>query len=384
MKVSIGTITKSLDSANTLIQFVENAKKYGHEIDSAIVVCSDGTDRKVAEAIRKNTPLTVVDLNRPTQLENRLKTREISFASIETLLKCSALGESGLVPYGFNRNMALMEAITSEKDILVFVDSDVIPYVLTEADGNFVLEEIDFIGRHLEYLNAGSQVTTSEYSGYNILPPASFDGTEDLLLGLQKDDMLSFWLESEEHDCLKIQTQAGRPEPCKKVLGGNAGFRLEAFSVLPPFFSSYYMADGDFFLTRGEDTILSLAMVKNKISCTDIQTYIFHDTYGGYPAKPDLRSDAATQKRFFYACAGWIGRNPFYNYLMGQDLQETRDFQRRHLAIGARALADYTSNSCFLTLPDKLETSWASLDRYISEYDRLLEAWSEFIIKSCL
>lgn len=384
MKISIGLITKRLDSSTTLLSFLENAEKYGHKLDSVIVACSRGVDERFARAISQRASLSVIDLNRPQYLMEQLRRRGVSRCAAQTLAKLPFNEESGLAPYGFNRNQVLMEAICKNIDILIFVDSDVVPSVLLEADGELILEEIDFFCRHLTYLNSGSQVTTSEYSGYNILPPAVFDGMEDLLLGLQKDDMIPYWSESDIHHCLITQTRAGRPEPGVKILGGNAGFRLEAFSVLPPFYSSYYIAEDGFYLARGEDTVLSLALKPKGIACTNIQTRIFHNTYNNYPHRPDLQSDAATQERFFYACAGWIGRNPFYSHILGHDPQEAKELQRRRLAIGARALKDYTSNPLFLTLQDKLEISWDNLDRYIDEYERLLEAWSEFIEKSDL
>lgn len=381
MKISIGMITNKLQSSNPILKFLENAKKFGHTIDRVIMTCSTGADERTVRAIREKVSLSIIDLNRPQYLEEQLRQRGISSQAAQTLLTVSAHGPNGRVPYGFNRNQVLMEAILKNIDILIFVDSDVIPSVLTLSNGELVLEEIDFVGEHLASLMGGAQITTSEYSGYNILPPARFDGMEDLLIGLQKDDLRSYWEQSDTHHCIMTQAQAGPLEPCTKVLGGNAGFRLEVFSVMPPFYSPYYTADDGYYLARGEDTVLSLALKPNGITCTNIQTMIFHDTYKNYPKRPDLIHDASTQERFYYACTGWIGRNPFYNYLLGGDPQEVRELQRRHLASGASALAEYTSNPRFLTLPDKLEISWNNLERYIREYNRLMDAWSEFAAK---
>lgn len=384
MRTAIGMITKRLDSSNTLLKFLENAEKYGHKIDSAIVTYSNGIDARFAAAVNEKTSLSAIDIYRPEFSIEQFKHRGISRSAADTLLVCPFPGGDGLAPYGFNRNLVLIEAILKNIDLLFFVDSDVCPSVLVKEGGAFVLKETDFFGSHLKHLNAGAKVTTSEYSGYSILPPARFDGMDDLLLGLQKDSMLQFWKSSASHKCLVEQRQKDNCPSATKILGGNVGLDLHAFSVLPPFFSSYYEADGEYYLSRGEDTVLSLVMGRNGISCTDVQTDIFHNTYGNYPATPDLKNDAATQKRFFYACTGWIGRNPFYNYVLGNDLREAREYQRQHLAVGAPALSGYTSNPCFKTLLHTFDASWNNLPRYIVEYKRLLESWSEFINKTDL
>ena len=132
-----------------------------------------------------------------------------------------------------------MEAMFTGTDYLIFVDSDVRPEVLRKTpDGAVQSEEIDFIGAHLHGLSLGADVTSSDYSGYNILPPASFDGMKDLLWGLHKESMADFWQNSEAHRGLVIQEdQNAEPQPTTKVLGGNLGIRMSALTTLPPFFS---------------------------------------------------------------------------------------------------------------------------------------------------
>jgi hypothetical protein len=210
------------------------------------------------------------------------------------------------------------------------------------------------------------------------LPPAEFEGMGELLIGLRKGEMQEFWKSSMDHHCFITQPQLELPCPCTKVLGGNAGFRLSAFSSLPPFFSPFYTDGKDYFLARGEDTGLGPAIIQTNTVCTDVQMYIYHDTYDGFVMAPDLKNNAATQKRFYSACTGWIGRNPFLSALLGEDKREIRDFQRAHLAIGAAALAGYTSNQAFSTLTEKFDISWDSFERYKNEYKNVLEAWAEF------
>lgn len=103
-------------------------------------------------------------------------------------------------------------------------------------DGEVGFEEVDFIGAHLYGMSLGATITSSDYSGYNILPPASLEGMTALLWGLHKEDMAEFWQSSEVHGGLIVQ-EAGTPElqPTTKVLGGNMGIRMSALTTLPPF-----------------------------------------------------------------------------------------------------------------------------------------------------
>ena len=384
VKIALGMIIRSLTSDEILMKFIENAEKYGHKIDCVIVAYSHQLDPQVEFNINSKVPLYTIDIKNPAYSADQFRRRDISDDSTQTLLKCPIDISIGLVPYGYNRNMVTIEAILRGMDVLFFVDYDVYPSVLKKTPDGNVLEDVDFFGAHLEHLRAGAQITTGEYSGYNILPPASFDGMEDLLKGLQKDDMLDYWQKSETHRCLSFQPHVRVPKPCTKILGGNAAVKLSALSSLPPFYSSYYTLSKELFLCRGEDTLLGLGIAKSGMVCTDIDLNPLHDTYKSFPAEPDLLNDPVTQDRFYYACTGWVGRNPFLNYLRGTDLESTREYQRGHLERGLRALADYTSNPMYHGVLRNFDVSWDNLGRYISEYEYVLDAWEEFLERTGL
>jgi hypothetical protein len=89
------------------------------------------------------------------------------------------------------------------------------------------------------------------------------------------------------------------------------------------------------------------------------------------------------QERFYYACTGWVGRNPLYNYVRGADIESARELRRGPLDRGIRALAEYTSNPKFLSVMENFDVSWDSLPRYISEYERVMESWGELVAKVC-
>jgi len=371
-------ITRSLDSDTELMNFIENAEKFGHRLDCVIVAYMHRLDPDAEKKIRQKLPLFTIDIKDPWYGHGQFQRRGISDGASRTLLECPVDTKYGLMSYGYKRTIVVIEAILRGIDTLFFVDSDVYPTVMKETPEGPVLEETDFFGAHLEYLRSGSQVTTGEYSGYNILPVASFDGMGDLLAGLQKADMLGYWQTSGAHRGLTFQKEAREPKPCKKILGGNVAIELPAFAKLPPFFSSHYIYGDELFLCRGEDTVLGLGIADNGIVCTDIDLNPMHDTYKNYPSEPNLRGDPEAQKRFYYACTGWVGRNPFLNYIQGNDPQTAREYQRERLERGLCALAEYTANPLFLSVLGNFDMSWRSLGRYIGEYERVLEAWGEF------
>ena len=384
MRVALGMIIRSLDSDTELLRFVENAEKHGHKLDCVIAAYTQKLDPQVEQSIKNRIPFYAIDIKNPGYCLDQFKRRGISETATKTLLECPVDTSRGIVPYGFNRTVVVTEAILRGVDVLFFVDSDVFPSVLRKTPDGPVIEDVDFFGAHLEHLNSGSLVTTGEYSGFNILPPAVFDGMDDLLEGLQKADMLAYWQSSESHRCLAFQAQERNPKPCTKILGGNTAIRLSSFLSLPPFFSSHYTVDDEFFLCRGEDTVLGLGIAQSGTVCTDIEINPLHDTYSGYPLEPDLRGDPVVQLRFYYACTGWVGRNPFLNYIRKNDLQTVRENQRVRLTKGLDALSEYTSNPMYKSVLRNFDASWDNLGRYISEYERVLESWNEFLKRSDL
>jgi len=112
------------------------------------------------------------------------------------------------------------------------------------------------------------------------------------------------------------------------------------------------------------------------IRCLDIQTPIFHDTYGDYPKVPDLRNDSRVRDRLYYACTGWIGRNVFFRWKTGHTPSEFTQ-RNRQLAAGAKALARYTNDRRFLYLPGIQSAAESWLPDMIGQYQKSKEAWNE-------
>jgi len=383
VKISIAVITKDFISLEPVDEFLENATKYNHKIYSIIIVYSHDCDFRLVESLGKKVKVFLVKINDAPEIKEQLIKMGLSTENIEILINCSALKKHGLVPYGLNRNYALIKALLSGSEALVFIDTDVYPRVLIKENNEVKEKEIDFIGRHLEYLGEEEVIiTTSDYSGYYIIPPMSFTGMKELLIGLQKEGAYEFLKNFDEHDCLNLDNDKNRKVfETNKILGGNVAIKLSALKELPPFFSTVYNVDSENVLSRGEDTILGIKLKKSDKKCIDIDTKIFHNTFGNYPEIPDIKRDDSIRDRFYYTCLGWIGRNPFLNWLKREDLEEVKNRQRKNIIIGSKAVASYLNDERFLILPEALETSYHNLGRVINEYKNTMMAWNDFIEK---
>ena len=383
MRISIGVITKNFNSLEPIDDFLENALKHNHKIYSVIIIYSHDCDFQLIESLREKVKVSLVKINDAPEIKQQLIKMGLPKENTEILINCPTLKKYGKVPYGLNRNYALIKALLSGSEALVFIDTDVYPRVLVKEDDEVKEKEIDFFGRHLEYLKKEEVIiTTSDYSGYYIIPPMSFTGMKELFIGLQKEDAYDFLRNSGEHNCLSLDNNKKRKIfETDKILGGNVAIKLSAPKELPPFFSTVYNVNGDYILSRGEDTLLGIKLKKSDKKCIDIDTKIFHNTFGNYPQVPDIKKDDSIKDRFYYTCLGWIGRNPFLNWLKGEDVEEMKNRQKKNIIIGSKATASYLNDERFLILPKALKISYHNLERVISEYKDTMTAWNDFIEK---
>jgi len=383
VKISIGVITKDFNSLGPIDEFLENASKHNHKIYSIIIVYSHGCDFRLVKTLEKKVKVFLAKINEAPEIKEQLIMTGLSTENIEILLNCPTLKKYGKVPYGLNRNYALIKALLSGSEALVFIDTDVYPRVLVKENDEVKEKEIDFIGRHLEYLRKEEVIiTTSDYSGYYIIPPMSFTGMKELFISLQKQDAYELLRNSDQHNCLNLDNDKKRKIfETDKILGGNVAIKLSALKELPPFFSTVYNVNGENVLSRGEDTLLGIKLKKSDKKCIDIDIKIFHDTFGNYPEVPDIKKDKSIKDRFYYTCLGWIGRNPFLNWLKGEDIEEIKNRQKKNIIIGSNALASYLNDERFLILPKALEISYHNLERVIIEYKNTMRAWNDFIKK---
>jgi hypothetical protein len=213
----------------------------------------------------------------------------------------------------------------------------------------------------------------------------AFDGLRDLLIGLGKEHSLEYLTKWDVHGCLNLGPQTpAPPKPTNKLLGGNLGLNLHQPWNLAPFFSTVYEFENQCVMGRGEDTLLGQELSGNEGQLLDVDLRIFHDTYIDFPCKPDIfKKDV--RDRFYWACLGWIGRNPFLTWFRAKMSQKKDRFeeemkrQAENLSVGSAKAARFFEDQKFLRLPAALEASTSVLPESIARYRRLMDSWIKLI-----
>lgn len=385
MKIIFGMIARQLTDPEPIVAFLDNAVKYRNKIDRVIVSVSGEIDAAAVRAIEAYVPLEVINPNRSEARMGELIELGLTESEASSLFSHPVYGLAGRMPYGPNRNGVILAAIKAGGDILFFADSDVSPVLLSGTPSRYHFEETDVFGSHLAALKDQSQpmvgISTSDYSGYYIIPPMAFEGLDTFLEGLQKEGALGFVRHSNYHHALTFDAGVARkPFQSDKILGGNAAIRLEIFRECLPFFSTAYNFDDAWWLTRGEDTLLGQSLAANeKWNILDIDLRLFHDTFGNFPEIPEIRSDEGIRDRFYVTCLGWIGRNPILNALSGKDAGAISKRQIECLARSVDTAAAYFGDDRFLKLPEAARAAYDQLPSALEDYALLQRLWPKAV-----
>jgi hypothetical protein len=386
-RIAFGYITRYFNNPAPILRFLRNAWRHDHRIDRVIIAYSHGVDQEALELLRRRVKTILLHACGDDTLRNKLRETGLEPAHASQLIDVPRWKTSREVPYGTYRNHVLIEAVLSGMDVLLFFDSDVQPRVLTAVEREQCnWQEIDFVGQHIKTLSRGDVLaTTSEYSGYYIIPPMQFEGLSDFLFGLGKGIALEYMEDCQSHHCLNLGPEKpGEPKPTDKPLGGNLGLRLHQIDKLAPFYSVMYDYRGRWIKGRGEDTLLGQALSSMESGIMDIDLPVFHDTYIDFPRVPDIHR-APIRERFYHACLGWIGRNPFMTWFMERSgLLETSfraeiEQQRIGLRIGGEQAARALHDVRFTELSQAFEASFSALPLGIERYHRLVESWEAFV-----
>lgn len=397
MKLALGMITKNLLTTEPIDQFISNARKFNHTIDSVIIAYSERVDYEVVRLLEKDVQVHLVHIMQDKVLDQSL--RHLGLLDHEVISLIGNINEKNheRAGYGVCRNHVIIKAMLEKMDVLVFIDTDVYPEVVIHKNDlrddkslylketpieDVFIQEVDFIGAHLKYLKRPEiLLTTSDYTGYYIIPPMNFSGMQDLFSGLKKESAYNYITNSYDHHCLSLDHgKRNKGFRTHKVLGGNVAIKLDLFRKIVPFYSSVYEVEGKRYLTRGEDTVLALQMASNDPDAFyDIDMKIFHNTYSNFPLVPDITKESHIKDRFFYACMGWLGRNPFLNDLQGQNIEETFNQEHRQLEIGAKAISEYLNDDRFLLLPKAHGKAYDHLNIMKDEFNEFKASWLTFI-----
>lgn len=385
MKIIFGMIARQLTDPGPIVAFLSNAARHEQKIERVIISVSGEIDPAAVRAVEALAPLEVIDLNRPEARLAELVELGLTESEASALFGRPLYDLCGRMPYGPNRNGVILAAIKAGGDVLFFADSDVSPVLLSGRPSCHHFEEADVFGSHLAALSDPSLpmvgVTTSDYSGYYIIPPMSFEGLDIFLEGLQKEGALDFVRHSGRHHALTFDAGTARkPFLTDKILGGNVAMRLEIFRECLPFFSTAYNFQDSWWLTRGEDTLLGKSLAADgKWKVVDIDLRLFHDTFDNFPEVPDLLSDEGIRDRFYTTCLGWIGRNPILNALEGKDAAAISNRQIECLARSVGAAAAYFGDDRFLKLPEAARAAYEQLPAALEAYEALQRLWPKAV-----
>jgi len=378
-RMAFGIITKSLDHLEPINSFFDNAKKNGHKVDHLIISYEDEIDPSILSSLQRKCQVTTIKRGNAPKLNSFLMELGLTKEEIRTILGTPNKEKYGLVAYGTSRNYVLIAALMLGINYLMFFDTDIYPKILTEFTvEKYSFIDIDFIGSHMKYLIENDVIlTTSDYTGYYIIPKMNFPYLMELLRGVQKEDR--FYYISSVDTPVTRNMHSKNIFDTQKALGGNMALDLSKIDIIPPFFSTNLILDEECFLGRGEDTLFG-PEVHGLGRCVDIDLLIFHNCFGDFPNKPEITKQKNLD-RFYYACMGWLIRNPFFNWIRNKyalAAEEINIDQRyESLLIGSGSAAEYFNDERFLKLPKAFELSYQKLDDDIKHYKELMIIWKK-------
>lgn len=176
-RIAFGIITHDLLSSSPIVEFLNNAIKFGHTIHELIICFNDKVDNKVVKELSTYCPVHLIRRGEYHLMEKPLFNLGMAHEDITSILETPLNKKYDKVSYGTSRNYILTTALLNDHDFLFFFDSDVFPKILTEFnETRSKFKEIDFVGSHLKALNSDKKIvaSTSDYTGYYIIPKINF------------------------------------------------------------------------------------------------------------------------------------------------------------------------------------------------------------------
>jgi hypothetical protein len=289
--------------------------------------------------------------------------------------------------YASARNAALMEALSDGNDFAISVDDDVLPLLPLRTSNN----EIEWITAslvrtHLQYLQAGADVTRGSYLGYES-PIVDLSGiiSDECRLALSR--ALNLGNEILSSDCLLIPRNISVLENMGNnttrfthkalrtgmiIYGGNVGISLTALAEgrIPAFFCPRG--------ARGEDTFFGYFLPGDAHVVT-VPATVFHDPFRlyacllqrSYPTTlmPTVKPTQENLQRFVKAFRGWVKYAPLWVRSQHNDSREGGEILTEISNI-------YLSHACCLLplgLGDVPQLFTSSINSAQSQFELLYE-----------
>ena len=386
--IAFGVITNNIDSFSPYCDFILNARKYGHDIQKLIICYSNKIDESIVKMLREYIDLELLKINENDKLKKQLLNIGLSKTEAAQLIDSQDLKKYNMVPYGKRRNIVMLGALLLNPhiDYLLFFDTDVKPYVLNDSSGKRC--EVDFVGNHLKNFKKDNViVTTSDYTGYYIIPRLYFDGLKAFLEGLDKGKTYEFVKSDSTNLITEKERNILNAKSTNKILGGNHALNLNKYDILSPYYSTTYHYRHHLILGRGEDTLLGQVIPDKGGKIIDINTKIFHDTFNSFPEIPDIHN-ADVKMRFYNACLGWLGRNPFLNWYLKEngkisekEYKRKIKVEREKLVEGSYKFAENYNCPKFKDLPEAYSVAYSQIENMADDYKTLMKIWEKLIDK---
>ncbi len=381
-RLGFGVITRNIDSVSPYQEFLQNAKRFNHSINSLIIAYNDSCDDEIINSLKSYCLVTTLKVGGSGNLLDKLVDSGLTEEESNYLLETPYWEKYGKAAYCKSRNHVTLQALFEDIDVLFSFDTDVYPCIVQDhiMDDIYKFDEIDFTGHHMNVLASEKDavVSTGDYTGYFIIPHMDFYHLDDLLFGVQKENF--------EHYIREVHTPVIQPHygdnvsVTNKIIGGNMAIDLRKFRYIPPFFSATMIYDDECLLGRGEDTLFGPIINHNGGKCYNANIKLYHNTFGNFPVAPDIQ-EPKIKNRFYYACTGWLIRNPFYNWLhkdyMGENYEINDARRLKRLVLGAEAAAEYFEDKRFLNLPDIFIHARENLNRQIECFHRIMDIWDK-------
>ncbi len=319
-------------------------------------------------------------------------------------LVCEAGATGDLAPlirrpgYGSLRNLALLEALRADSDILLFLDDDeyfTAPW--RDEKGQLHWRPVDPLGPHLDSLSQGAAVTNGTTLGEpspiprgisHHVPPAILRRLGAALAAGSEFLTPSSFLAGRMRLAPGPENRLPRPidvvRGVRRLSGGNLALDLNVAraGLLPPFYAPP--------AARGEDALFGARI--DHLCVQRVPAYVFHDPFGRFTEMASAGTrpaeltptplTRATVARVGRALLGWIGYAPLLLRLRAPDEAWYRvgiALMREAVAEAAPALSSGLNWGGFAAAPSVLARCSRRSGRDLEELRTSEEAWRNWL-----
>src|SRR6056297_2542538 len=98
-KVAIGVITNYVNTLSPYLDFLNNARKYGHTVSDMIIAYSHTANKLITDRINQEVNLHLIKLNSDPQFRKQLQNIGMTKRDINILFYSENFEKYGIIPY---------------------------------------------------------------------------------------------------------------------------------------------------------------------------------------------------------------------------------------------------------------------------------------------